>query len=125
LLVLAVFIPLAASFPFFAFRLTHTPDGAQVLFWAGPWSAAFWVLIYSQISLVPWRQGAQAVHQWRDEHGGLLHTSIFATCWMFGALFFSYVAELLLIVVTRSFAWLPLATFSPLAFCWLWRKVRG
>ncbi len=119
---LAVFIPLAASFPFFAFRLTRTPEGAQVLFWAGPWSAAFWTLLYGQLSACKFWLGAEHVRQWREANGGLLHTSIIATCWMFGALFFSYIAELLFIVATRNFTLLPIATYSPLFFCWCWRR---
>ncbi len=65
------------------------------------------------------------MRQWREAHGGLVHTSFFACCWMFGSLFFSYVAEFLLLFATRSRIWLPVATYSPLAFCWLWRKAHG
>ena len=124
LLVLAVAVPAMALFPLAALSLSRDPEGAQLLFWLGPWSCCFWVLIYSQLSNVPWRQGADAVRQWRAEHGGLLHTSILACGWMFGALFFSYVAEGAFLFLTRSFAWLPAATYSPLAFAWCWRRVR-
>jgi hypothetical protein len=124
LLILAVFVPVAAAMPLAAMSLCRTPGGAELVFWAGPWSAAFWVLIYSQISLVPWREGAAAVHQWRAEHGGLLVASMWATAWMFGALICSYIAEFLFIFTTRNFAMLPLATYSPLAFAWCWRRVR-
>ena len=122
---LAVFVPAAAGFPLAALSLCRTPGGAEAVFWLGPWSCGFWVLIYSQLSTVPWRQGAEAVRQWREVHGGLLHTSIVATGWMFGALFFSYLAEFLFIVTTRCAVWLPVATYSPLAFCWLWRKAHA
>lgn len=125
LLILAVFVPFAAALPLAAVSLCRTPDGAQTLFWLGPWSAAFWTMIYSQISAVPWRQGGAAVRQWREAHGGLLVASAWATAWTFGALFFSYLAETAFLFLTRSFAWLPLATFSPLAFCWLWRKTHA
>jgi hypothetical protein len=125
LLVLAVFVPAAVGFPLAALSLCHTPYGAMAVFWLGPWSCCFWVLIYSQLSAAPWRQGAEAVRQWREANGGLLHTSIVATVWMFGALFFSYVAEFLLLITTRGAAWLPVATYSPLAFCWLWRKAHA
>ena len=124
LLILAVFVPVAAAMPLAAMSLCRTPDGAMAVFWLGPWSCCFWVLIYSQLSAAPWRQGAEAVREWRAEHGGLLHTSIFACGWMFGALFFSYVAEGAFLFLTRSFAMLPLATYSPLAFAWCWRRVR-
>jgi hypothetical protein len=125
LLVLFIFIPVAAAMPLAALVLSRTPGGAELVFWAGPWSAAFWVLIYSQISLVPWREGAAAVHQWRAEHGGLLVASMWATAWMFGALICSYIAEFLFIFTTRNFSWMPCATFSPIFFCWCWRKARG
>jgi hypothetical protein len=126
LLILAVFVPFAAALPLASVSLCRTPDGAQFLFWTGPWSCCFWVLIYSQLSAAPWRQGAEAVRQWRHDHGGLLVTSAKATVWMFGALFFSYLAEFVLLFAGRgaafSRAWLPAATYSPLGFAWLWRR---
>ena len=123
LIILIAFVPVATCLPLAALSLCRTPDGAEFLFWAGPWSCCFWVLIYSQLSNVPWRQGADAVRQRRQEQGGLLVASAKATCWMFGALFFSYCAEGVLLFLTRSPAWLPAATYSPLAFVWLWRRV--
>jgi len=125
LLILAVFVPFATALPVAALWLCRTPDGAMAVFWIGPWSCCFYVLIYSTLSATPWRQGADAVRQWRAEHDGLLVASAKATVWMFGALFFSYVAEGALLFTTRSFAILPLATYSPLAFAWCWRRVRG
>ena len=127
--ILAVFVPCAACLPLAAVALTRKPEGAQVLFWAGPWSCCFWVLLYSQISAAPWRRGAEAVREWREAHGGLLATSMWATAWMFAALFFSYFAEFLLVFLARSGSfgrmWLPAATYSPLAFAWFWRRVHG
>ena len=79
LLILAVFVPFAAALPLASVILCRTPDGAQFLFWTGPWSCCFWVLIYSQLSAAPWRQGRDAVYRWREANGGLLHTSIQAT----------------------------------------------
>src|ERR1700675_2218307 len=46
LLILAVFVPFAAALPVAALWLCRTPDGAQFLFWTGPWSCCLWVLIY-------------------------------------------------------------------------------
>jgi hypothetical protein len=129
LLILVFFVPFAAALPLVSVSLCRTPDGAQFLFWAGPWSCCFWVLIYSQLSAAPWRQGRNAVHRWREANGGLLRTSIRATGWMFGALFLSYVAEFLLAFAAQSAAisrmWLPAATYSPLLACWLCRRVRA
>lgn len=93
LLILAVFVPCAACLPLAAVTLTRTPEGAQVLFWAGPWSCCFWVLIYSQLSASKFWLGAEHVREWREAHGGLLVTSMWATAWMFAALFFERVCE--------------------------------
>jgi hypothetical protein len=129
LLVLVVFVPTAAALPLAALSVCRTPDGAMAFFFIGPWSAAFWTLIYSQLSSAPWRHGAEAVRQWREAHGGLLVTSVKATVWMFGALFLSYLAEFLLLFADRSAAsdraWLPVATYSPLALVWAWRRLHG
>ena len=129
LLVLVVFVPTAAALPLAALSLCRTPDGAMAVFWLGPWSCCFWTLIYSQLSSAPWRHGAEAVRQWREAHGGLLVTSVKATVWMFGALFLSYLAEFLLLFADRSAAsdraWLPVATYSPLALVWAWRRLHG
>jgi hypothetical protein len=122
LLTAAIAIPLMVVFPIAAVALSRSPEGAQVLFWAGPWSAAFYTLIYSVLSSVPWRQGGEAVRQHREAHGGLLVASMWATGWMFFGLFGSYFAEAALMFTTRRFAILPLATYSPLFACWLWRR---
>jgi hypothetical protein len=125
LLILIIFVTFATFLPLAAVAMMRSPEGAEFWFWVAPWSRCFWVLIYSTLRACPWRQGGEAVRQWREAHGGLLVASAKATCWMFGALFFSYAAELLLIVATRSPAWLPAATYSPLAFCWVWRRCRA
>lgn len=129
LLILIIFVPFATLLPLAAMRMMRTPEGAQVWFWIAPWSCCFWTLIYSTFSGIPWRQGAEAVRLHREAHGGLLIASAWATCWMFGALFFSYVAEFLLVFLARSGPfgrmWLPAATYSPLAFCWVWRRCRA
>ena len=124
LLIVAAFVPFAMLFPFAVLSLCRTPGGAEVVFWLGPWSYCLWVLLYSQLSASKFWLGAEHVRQWREAHGCLLHTSILACGWMMGALFFSYVAGGALLFTTRSFAMLPLATYSPLAFAWCWRRVR-
>jgi hypothetical protein len=122
LLVLTVFVHFATCMPLAAATLCRTPGGAQLLFWMGPWSCCFWVLLYSQLSACKFWLGAEHVREWREEHGGLLHTSFIATAWMFSALFASYGAELLVVWFTRSPALLPAATYSPLLFAWCWRR---
>jgi hypothetical protein len=129
LLILAVFVPFAAALPLASVSLCRTPDGAQFLFWTGPWSCCFWVLLYSQLSACKFWLGAEHVRQWGEVNGGLLHTSVIATGWMFGALFTSYLAEFLMLFLVRPSAsggaMLPIFTYSPLAFAWIWRHARG
>jgi hypothetical protein len=125
LLIAALLLPFSFALPFCALRLCRTPGGAQFLFWVGPWSCCVLVLFYSQLSASKFWLGAEHVRQWREEHGGLLATSMWATAWMFGGLFLSYAAEFLLLFLVRGAsgrAWLPVATYSPLAFVWLWRR---
>jgi len=129
LLILAVFVPFATALPLAAIWLCRTPDGAQFLFWAGPWSCCFWVLLYSQLSASKFWLGAEHVREWRGANGGLLVTSAKATVWMFGALFFSYLAEFLMLFLVRPSAsgraLLPIFTYSPLCFAWCWRRLHG
>jgi hypothetical protein len=129
LLILAVFMPFATALPFAALWLCRTPEGGEFLFWAGPWSCCFWVLLYSQLSSAPWRQGADAVHRWREANGGLLHTSVIACGWTFGSLLASYAAEFLMIFLVRpspsARTLLPVFTYSPLFFAWCWRRLHG
>lgn len=129
LLILIIFVPFATFLPLAAVAMMRSPEGAEFWFWVTPWSCCFWVLIYSTLSACPWREGGEAVRQWREAHGGLLHTSLRATCWMFGSLIASYLAEFALIFLDRSpgsgRVLLPIFTYSPVAFCWIWRRCHG
>jgi hypothetical protein len=64
------------------------------------------------------------MREWRKDHGEFICTNLRATGWMFGALFFSYVAEFIPLFLGRSAArpWLPLACYFPLVPVWLWRR---
>src|SRR6266404_5268647 len=99
LLVLVIFIPVATALPFASVALCRTSDGATAFFFIDPWSCCFLVLIYSTFSGIPWRLGASAVRQHREEHGGLLAANLRATGWMFFGLIASYVAEFLFLFV--------------------------
>jgi hypothetical protein len=129
LLILAVFVPFATALPVAALWLCRTPEGAEFLFWTGPWSCALLVSLYSQLSACKFWLGAEHVRQWRAEHGGLLHTSVMASMWMFGSLIASSAAEFLMIFLVRpspsARALLPVFTYSPVAFAWLWRRLHG
>jgi len=127
-IVLIAFVPVATCLPLAALSLCRTPDGAMAFFFIGPLSCCFLVLIYSTFSGIPWRLGGEAVRQHREAHGGLLAANLRATAWMFGGLLLSYAAEFLLLFLLRGAsgrAWLPVATYSPLLLCWLWRRVHA
>jgi hypothetical protein len=53
------------------------------------------------LSSAPWRQGAEAVREWRHDHGGLLVTSATATCWMFFGIVASSFAEVAFMVASK------------------------
>jgi hypothetical protein len=129
LLILAVFVPFAAALPLASVSLCRTPGGAEFLFWTGPWSCCVLVLIYSQLSACKFWLGAEHVRQWREVNGGLLHTSVIACGWTFGALICSYVAEFTMLFLFRpspsARTLLPVFTYSPVAFAWIWRHTRG
>ncbi|MGC1619223.1 MAG: hypothetical protein WA765_12110 [Candidatus Acidiferrum sp.] len=129
LLILIIFVPFATFLPLAAVAMMRSPEGAEFWFWVAPWSCCFWVLIYSTLSACPWRQGGEAVRQWREAHGGLLVTSVRATAWMFFGLLASYAAEFLLLFLRRGAAsgraCLPLFTYSPLVLAWGWRRIHG
>ena len=59
LLILAVFVPFATALPVAALWLCRTPDGAEFLFWAGPWSCCFWVLILQPVYAATVAAGAE------------------------------------------------------------------
>jgi hypothetical protein len=129
LLVLVVFVPFAAALPLASVSLCRTPGGAEFLFWTGPWSCCVLVLIYSQLSACKFLLGAEHVRQWREVNDGLLHTSVIACGWTFGALICSYVAEFTMLFLFRpspsARTLLPVFTYSPVAFAWIWRHTRG
>jgi hypothetical protein len=124
LLISFVLLAVTVAMPLACFPLVRSREGAMAVFVLGPLSAGVLTLVYSQLSAAPWRRGAEAVRQWRAEQGGMPVTVGKATCWLFGAIFFSYLAETALTLATRSAMWLPVAIYSPLMFAWLWRRTR-
>jgi hypothetical protein len=123
-LIAAALVPFSLGLPFAAVWLCRTPDGAMFLFWAGPWSCCVLTLFYSQWSSIRVWQKAGKLRQWRGDHGGFIRTNVLATAWMFGSLFASYAAELLMVWKADPSwrPWLPAATYSPVFACWLWRR---
>jgi hypothetical protein len=128
LLILVIFVPFAMVMPLASFWLCRTPEGAQVVFWAAPWSACFWALIAHVFVGSRFWRGRESVLAWRSERGGYLRSSIRSTMVMFGALFASYALELAVVLllppsdIARQL--FPAVTYAPAAFV-LWRAARG
>lgn len=133
-----IFIPLLTVFPIFSlatpFIIWLHPSNsnylfAEVAFWGGPWGCAFWMIFVSPVarSRQVWKKAGYSVHEWREDHGGYLHTLSSSVGWMFIALFFSMLAELVLFFVVWKFdlggrlfaSVLPICTFSPIFVSWL------
>ena len=139
-IVLAPFMLLApAGFVVLPLIAAHSHDDlsglAQLWFWLAPLSCAFWMLVSCHWQTVRRAQREGRLETWRDAEGGILRTVTKATLYMFAGLFGSYFFELVLLLmfvllrlpgsVTFRFALLPLATFAPVIFLWLFRWQRG
>ena len=127
---LMVLGPLFYVIPFFC--IAANPQGsfsglAELYFWLGPLSAAFYMLVSCHWQTVrkAQREGRQAT--WRETEGGMVCTVAKSTFYMFGGLFASYVFEVLFVLafgyvpysvasgVSReflAFAILPFATYA-------------
>jgi hypothetical protein len=131
--------PLLYVIPFFCIVANPQDDFsglAQLYFWLGPMSAAFWMLLSCHWPTVRRAQREGRLETWRESEGGMLHTVTKATVYMFAGLFGSFVFEITLVVVFRFrpgnpyrdmlwFAILPFATFAPVLLLWLRRWMRG
>jgi len=133
---------LLAPVIFFGFPLFLTwrnPHGdfsglAQLCFWLGPVSCAFWMLISCHLETVRWANREDRLETWRDAEGGIARTVTKATAYMFAGLFGSYFFELALLLIFvllrfrcslgLRFALLPFATFAPVILLWLRRWMR-
>lgn len=128
LLIAAVFIPFATIMPLASLWLCRTPEGAQVVFWAAPWSACFWALVFSVFIGSRFWLGRGQVLAWRAARGGYVRSSLKSTGLMFLALFASYACEFAYIFLMppspAAMQFLPAATYVPAVFA-LWGAVRG
>lgn len=137
----AIFGPALFLVPFVLIAKYPTSDFtwlAVTLFWIMPISAAFYTnLTYHWLSVRRYRQINGTPKGWRDAHGGIWRTGITSIVIMFGALFASYLFEVLFVLAfsrvpfssgsTREvagFALLPFATFAPVILLWLCRWMR-
>jgi hypothetical protein len=109
---------------------------AQVYFWLGPLSCAFWMLVSCHWPAVRRAQREGRLATWRESEGGMVCTVLKAFVYMVLGLLGSFVFEIAFLVVLsfRSgnpyrdmlwFAILPFTTFAPVILLWLSRWIRG
>jgi len=124
LLLALMLVPFAFFFPALFLLAPKDPDARVLIFFAAPLSAGVVTLIYSQWSSVHKWNRMGRLRQWREDHGGMFQTVTRACGWLFGSIFFSFIAEFAFVFFFRSapFWSLALATYSPLFLCLLWRR---
>jgi hypothetical protein len=109
---------------------------AQLYFWLGPLSAAFWMLVSCHWPTVRRAQREGRLATWRESEGGIVCTVLKAFVYMVFGLFGSFFFEITFLVVFRFrpgnpyrdmlwFAILPFAIFAPALLLWFRRWMRG
>jgi hypothetical protein len=112
------------------------PSLAFVLFWIGPLSCAFYLLVSCHWPTVRRAQREGRLATWRESEGGMLCTVTKASAYMVLGLLGSFFAETGLIFLypipkaspwgmTLWFTLLPGVTFAPVILLWLSRWMRG
>src|SRR5579872_1630956 len=99
ILILIALVAVASILPISSFWLIHDAFGAQIVFWASPWVVAFWSLIVYVLVGSRFWLGKCSVEEWKFRHGSDIWRAAKNTIWMFAALAFSYVAELVFILL--------------------------
>jgi hypothetical protein len=131
--------PLLYVIPFFCIvaNLEGNFSGlAQLYFWLGPLSCAFWTLLSCHWPTVRRAQREGRLATWRESEGGIVCTVTKAALYMFAGLFGSFFTEIMFLGVFRFrpgnpygemlwFTILPFATFAPVILLWLSRWMRG
>jgi len=139
LLPIMVLGPLLYVIPFFCIAANPQDNFsglAQLYFWLGPLSAAFWMLLSCHWPTVRRAQRQGRLATWRESEGGIVCTVLKAFVYMVLGLLGSFVFEITFLVVFsfrpgnpyRDLLWftiLPFATFAPVLLLWLSRWVRG
>ncbi|MGH7224948.1 MAG: hypothetical protein ACRELF_17125, partial [Gemmataceae bacterium] len=129
LLVAVALLAASAILPFASFWLCRSEIGGQIVFWAGPWTCAVWVLLVSVLVGSRSWHGRGRVLAWRAARGGYVASSLRATAMMFLGLFASYAAEIAVVLLVppspTAMHLVPLATYSPVALAVLWSAARG
>jgi hypothetical protein len=145
LLLNAVLVPIMVLGPLFYvipfFCIAASPQDnfsglAQLYFWLGPLSCAFWMLVSCHWPTVRRAQRKGRLATWRESEGGIVCTVLKAFVYMVVGLFSSFFFEITFVVVFRFrpdnpyrdmlwFTILPFATFAPVILLWLSRWMRG
>jgi hypothetical protein len=109
---------------------------AQLYFWVGPLSCAFWMLLSCHWPTVRRAQREGRLETWREREGGIVCTVLKAFVYMVLGLFGSLFFEIMFLVVFNFrpgnpyrdmlwFAILPFTTFAPVLLLWLRRWMRN
>jgi len=131
--------PLLYVIPFFCIAANPQDNFsglAQVYFWLGPLSCAFWMLVSCHWQTVRRAQREGRLETWRESEGGIICTVMKAFVYMVLGLFGSFFFEIMFVVVfsfrpgnpyrdTLWFTILPFATFAPVILLRLSRWMRS
>ena len=91
---------------------------AQLYFWLGPLSCAFWMLVSCHWPTVRRARLEGRLSTWRETEGGIVCTVAKATLYMFAGLFGSFVFEIALAFLFFSFSEAShTGSFCGLCFC--------
>jgi ABC-type glycerol-3-phosphate transport system permease component len=138
----AIFGPVFFLVPFILITKNPMADYtwlALTLFWVTPISAGFYTnFYYHWTSVKQWRREGGKPGQWNQDNGGLFRTGLRSIAIMFGAMFASYVFELVFAIAFSrvsmpsamareiiGFGLMPFATFAPVILLWLCRWMRN
>ena len=131
--------PLLYVIPFFCI-VANPQDNfsglAQLYFWLGPLSAAFWMLVSCHWPTIHRARLEGRLATWRESEGGIVCTVLKAFVYMVLGLLGSFVFETTFVVVFNFrpgnplkdmlwFAILPFTTFAPVLLLWFSRWMRG
>jgi hypothetical protein len=124
LLILIALVVASATLPIASFLLVRDPVGGQIVFWAGPFTAAVLTLFASVLIGSRFWLGRAHILAWRAARGGYFRSVIMSTCWMFFGLFGSFACELAAVfllppspTVCHLF---PVFTYAPVALAAIW-----
>jgi hypothetical protein len=131
--------PMLYVIPFFCIVANPQDDFsglAQLYFWVGPLSCAFWMLISCHWPTVRRAQREGRLATWRESEGGIVCTVSKAFVYMVLGLLGSFVFEITFLVVFsfrpgnpyRDMLWfaiLPFANYAPVLLLWLRRWQRN